>query len=187
MVAMGRVAPEVAKEHGLIPASRNEMLSELRSLFVDWEPWHQSFFMNHGCNFLVLAGMLPGYSYAKKFRWKQTIFSANSELGCCSSMFPGVARAPGRWLPVVLPVMVPAAVCGLTHDFYVTHDIFLQETPCTVCLETRATSLQVTLGAFLPFVSSVAGTLLLGHQMSLKWVPRTRSGSPNTRILWPKF
>ena len=68
MVAIGRVDPEVAKEHGLIPASRNEMLSELRSLFVDWEPWHQSFFMNHGCNFLVLAGMLPGYAFAKKFR-----------------------------------------------------------------------------------------------------------------------
>ena len=40
MVALGRVDPEVAKEHGLIPASRMEMLSELRSLFVNWEPWY---------------------------------------------------------------------------------------------------------------------------------------------------
>ena len=68
MVAMGRVDPEVAKEHGLIPASRIEMLTELRSLFVNWEPWHQSFFVNHGCNFLVLAGLLPGLTFAKKFR-----------------------------------------------------------------------------------------------------------------------
>ena len=89
-------------------------------------------------------------------------------------------------MPVVLPVMVPGALCGLTHDFYVSHDIILQETPCTVCLETRATSLQVALGAFLPFVSSVAGTLLLGHQMSLKWVPRNSNGSPNTILLWPQ-
>ena len=81
-------------------------------------------------------------------------------------------------MPVALPVMVPGAVCGMSHDFCVTHDILLQETPCTVCLETRATALQVTLGAFLPFVSSLAGTLLLGKQMSLKWVPRNRSGSP---------
>ena len=105
-------------------------------------------------------------------------FSPNSDLKCCSSIFPGVRTAPGRWLPVALPVMVPGALCGMSHDFLVTHDIFLQETSCSVCLETRATALQVTLGAFLPFVSSVAGTMLLGHQMNLKWLPQNRSGSP---------
>ena len=117
---------------------------------------------------------------------KLHIFPSNSELGYCSSIFPGVAKAPGRWLPAVLPVMVPGALCGMSHDFCVSHDIILQETPCTVCLETRATSLQVALGAFLPFVSAVAGTLVLGHQMNLKWVPRNSSGSPNSILLLPE-
>ena len=68
MVALGRVEPEVAKEHGLIPATRIEMLAELRTLFRKWQPWSQAFFMNHGSDFSALAGLLPGYFFAKNFR-----------------------------------------------------------------------------------------------------------------------
>lgn len=68
MVALGRVDPEVATENGLIPASRIEILTELKALFDEWEPRQQAFFMNHGCNFLALAGLLPGYAFSKKFR-----------------------------------------------------------------------------------------------------------------------
>jgi len=159
MVALGRVDPEVATENGLIPASRIEILTELKALFDEWEPRQQAFFMKHGCNFLALAGLLPGYAFSKKF----------------SKILSGVTRARGKWLPIVLPMMVPGALCGLTHEFFVTHDIYLQETRCSVCLESRATALQVTLGAWLPFISSLIGTVILGQQINLKWVPRNRS------------
>ena len=112
---------------------------------------------------------------------RKILFLPNSHLENYSSILPGLRRAPGRWLPVALPVIVPGTLCGMSHDFFVTHDIFLQETSCTVCLETRATALQVTLGAFLPFVSSLAGTLLLGQQMNFKWVPRSRNGSQHSQ------
>ena len=68
MVALGRFDPEVAREHGLIPATRIEMLSEMKSLFADWEPARQAFFINNGSNFSAFAGLLPGYAFARNFR-----------------------------------------------------------------------------------------------------------------------
>ena len=94
-----------------------------------------------------------------------------------SKILPGLSRARGRWLPIALPALVPGSLCGMTHQFCVSHDIYLQETSCSVCLETRATALQVTIGAWLPFLSSIAGTLILGQQMRYKWVPRSSSGT----------
>ena len=96
MVAMGRVDPEVAKEHGLIPASRMEMLSELKSLFVNWEPWHQSFFMNHGCNLLAVAGLLPGYAFSKKFRWKEKYSLSKASPGRLQLNLPWCAESSGE-------------------------------------------------------------------------------------------
>ena len=108
-----------------------------------------------------------------KFLFKSSL----SYLDINSKILSGVTRARGKWLPIVLPMMVPGALCGLTHEFFVTHDIYLQETRCSVCLESRATALQVTLGAWLPFISSLIGTVILGQQINLKWVPRNRSGN----------
>ena len=69
MVALGRLEPEVAREHGLIPATRIEMLTEMKSLFADWEPASQAFFINNGGNISALAGLLPGFAFAKNFRY----------------------------------------------------------------------------------------------------------------------
>ena len=50
----------------------------------------------------------------------------------------------GSNYPSLVSALVPASVCGFSHLYLVTADIALQETPCSVCVETRATALQVS-------------------------------------------
>ena len=78
--------------------------------------------------------------------------------------------------PSLVSALVPAALCGISHMYLVTTDIALQETPCSVCVETRATALQVILGAWLPFASSLLGYVLVGRGHELKWIPSSKAG-----------
>ena len=77
--------------------------------------------------------------------------------------------------PSLVSSLVPASLCGISHLYLITADIALQETPCSVCVETRATALQVICGAWLPFASSLLGYVMVGRGADLKWVPGPRA------------
>ena len=78
--------------------------------------------------------------------------------------------------PSLVSAMVPGALCGMSHMYWVTADILLQETPCSVCVETRSTALQVICGAWIPYVSSLLGYVMVGRGANLKWIPSERAG-----------
>ena len=77
--------------------------------------------------------------------------------------------------PSLVSSLVPASLCGISHLYLITADIALQETPCSVCVETRATALQVICGAWLPFASSLLGYVMVGRGADLKWIPGPRA------------
>ena len=78
--------------------------------------------------------------------------------------------------PSLVSSLVPASLCGISHLYLITADIALQETPCSVCVETRATALQVICGAWIPYASSLLGYVMVGRGADLKWVPSSRAG-----------
>ena len=78
--------------------------------------------------------------------------------------------------PSLVSSLVPASLCGMSHLYLITADIALQETPCSVCVETRATALQVICGAWIPYASSLFGYVMVGRGADLKWVPSTKAG-----------
>ena len=73
-------------------------------------------------------------------------------------------------------MLVPGSLAGMSHSTMITDDILLQDTACSVCVETRATALQVILGSALPYSSILAGYVLWGKKDFLKWLPRERDG-----------
>merc|ERR1712226_450908 len=62
---------------------------------------------------------------------------------------------------------------------FVTEDILMQETVCPVCVETRAISFQVGLGAILPAASAFYGSVVVGMFNKSAWVPRNFTGVLN--------
>ena len=60
-------------------------------------------------------------------------------------ILPGLSKLTNGLVlpPAALSMFVSGSLCGMAHDVMVTNDIALQETPCIVCVETRATALQV--------------------------------------------
>ena len=88
-------------------------------------------------------------------------------------ILPGLSRANLRWVPLPLSVFVPGALSGLFHESYITNDILLQETPCSVCVETRAIAGQVGIAVGVSSTSAYAGSLIVGNFLNLKWMPGT--------------
>ena len=158
--------PDEAQDQGgsgMVWATRNATVTLLRDLFSDWQPSKQAWPINYG---FVLCGTAAGASglisclalskHLELWRHKWTV----------------------RFFPLPLSILVPAAISATCHNFLVTNDIILQETACPVCVETRAISLQVALGAIFPAVAAFGGTLVIGQQVTstskyLKWMPRT--------------
>ena len=147
---------------GMVWSTRNSTLTLLKSIFSDWEPSHQSWPIKYGITMCGTAagasGLLSCLALSKQlelWRHKWTV----------------------RLFPLPLSIMVPAALSSTFHSYLVTDDILLQETACPVCVETRAISLQVALGAIFPAVAAFGGTLVVGQQITsvkwVKWMPRT--------------
>jgi len=173
MVAVAKLSTEEARQHeGLVHRSRHQAFTEMFDLFSKWEPWRQAFFINQGPNLATIAGAVPGLIlYRRHFRrilpGLRTLMDRTS--GNVRVVF-------GSNYPSLVSALVPASVCGFSHLYLVTADIALQETPCSVCVETRATALQVILGAWLPFASSLLGFVMVGRGHHLKWIPSSRAG-----------
>ena len=147
---------------GMVWSTRNSTLDLLKSIFIDWEPSHQAWPINYGIGVCGIAAGTSGFlscmalsRQLELWRHKWTV----------------------RFFPLPLSIMVPAALSASLHSYLVTDDILLQETACPVCVETRAISLQVALGAIFPPVAAFGGTLVVGQQVTttkwLKWMPRT--------------
>ena len=151
--------PEEAEEKGgagMVWGTRNSTLSLLRNIFADWEPARQAWPINYG---LALCGTAAGASGLFSY----LALSKQLELWKYSK---GI-----RFFPLPLSILVPAACAAAAHQVLVTEDIILQETACPVCVETRAISLQVALGAIFPPVAAFGGTLVMGQLVkSTKWV-----------------
>ena len=110
---------------------------------------------------------------------KEVMVVDDVNVSLCRKVFPELLRLTGKmrtwsYMPAALAMTVPASLCGQLHQFIV-NDIALQETPCSVCVETRATAYQVACGALLPWVAPLPGFILLGKEMSWKWVPHPRA------------
>ena len=88
----------------------------------------------------------------------------------------GIGSVSGVFIPKTLSVLVPGSLAGMAHDEMIVNDVIIQETPCTVCVETRATALQVLLGSTLPYAGCLLGLVLWGKKDCLKWIPGERSG-----------
>jgi len=170
MSGFKKLTPEEASQHeGLEPQSEENAFFNIRNLFYEWEPWYQAFFINNGANIACASGSLAGLYYSRHLR----------------RILPGLSKMSGMGilLPAALSTLVGGSLSGMTHDFMVTHDILLQKTGCSVCVETRATALQVSLGSLLPFSSCLAGYVLIGHSASFKWIPHKKDGIQG----WVKF
>eukprot|EP00092_Neocalanus_flemingeri_P035538 GFUD01038683.1.p1 GENE.GFUD01038683.1~~GFUD01038683.1.p1 ORF type:complete len:229 (+),score=34.82 GFUD01038683.1:59-745(+) len=164
MVVIGQFSsPEEAAEQGLVYSDRFKTLRLFQDIFSDWEPSWQAFPINHAMEIAGLAGCIPGAIIAIRLR----------------RILPGLTRARVRWIPIPLSVFVPGALSVMFHEELITKDILLQETPCSVCVETRAICGQVGLGVGLSFGSAFAGSVIIGNFLSLKWVPRSFGG-----LLW---
>jgi len=161
MVIVGQFSkPEEATEHGLVYSSRLQTLELFKRIFYDWEPWWQAAPVNYCASIAGAAATFPGLLVALKLR----------------RILPGMARAKSNWVPVPLSMLVPGSLAGMFHEKMITNDILLQETPCPVCVETRAIAGQVALGAGLSSLSAFAGTLIIGDLLKAKWSPRSFSG-----------
>ena len=158
-------SPDEAAEKGgagMVWSTRNSTLTLLKSIFKDWQPSQQAWPINYGIHLSGIgagaSGLLSCLALSKQlelWRHKWTV----------------------RFFPLPLSIMVPAALSATFHSFLVTDDILLQETACPVCVETRAISLQVALGAIFPAVAAFGGTLVVGQTITtnkwVKWLPRT--------------
>ena len=158
-------SPEEAEEKGgagMVWSTRNSTVTLLKSLFEDWEPSHQAWPINYGS---ILCGTAAG----------------TSGLLSCLALSKQLELWRHKWtvrfFPLPLSIMVPAALSAMAHNYAVTDDIILQETACPVCVETRAISLQVALGAIFPAAAAFGGTLIVGQQITstkwINWLPRT--------------
>ena len=158
-------SPEEAEEKGgvgMVWSSRNATVTLLKSVFEEWEPSHQAWPINYGS---ILCGTAAG---------------ASGFLSCLA-LSKQLELWRHKWtvrlFPLPLSIMVPAALSAMAHNYAVTDDIILQETACPVCVETRAISLQVALGAIFPAAAAFAGTLVVGQQITstkwLNWLPRS--------------
>lgn len=147
---------------GMVWSTRNATLTLLKSMFSDWEPSHQAWPINYG---ITVCGISAGAS----------------GLLSCLALSKQLELWRHKWtvrlFPLPLSIMVPAALSATFHSYLVTDDILLQETACPVCVETRAISLQVALGAIFPAAAAFGGTLVVGQQITstkwVKWLPRT--------------
>ena len=54
----------------------------------------------------------------------------------------------------------------------------------SVCVETRATAWQVLCGAWLPYASTLAGYVMIGKGLVLKWVPGPDAGKAGFKNLF---
>ena len=64
MVGFKRLSPDEAQDHrDLVHSYRMDALLTVKTLFNDWEPWSQSFLINHGANLASAAASLSGLVY----------------------------------------------------------------------------------------------------------------------------
>lgn len=173
MVAVARLSEEEAAQHeGLVHRSRLEAFTEMFDLIGNWEPWTQAFFLNQGASLATIAGSLPGLVlYRRHFR--RILPGLRSMMDRNSG---NIKMTISSNYPSLVSSLVPGSLCGMSHLYLITADIALQETPCSVCVETRATALQVICGAWIPYVSSLLGFVMVGRGADLKWVPSARAG-----------
>jgi len=126
---------------GMRHGTREEMVWVLGKVFEDWEPADMSWPINYGIHISIAAACITGPLFVHKFR---SVLKMKAGRDRVVTMLPAVFG--------------PAAVTGLAHQELITKDILLQETKCSVCLETRAMSLQVGFGGILPIALAYSGT-----------------------------
>ena len=80
---------------------------------------------------------------------------------------------PGKLLTSIVTTLVPTSATLVTHA-YIERDLLLGLTPCSVCLETKAVSLQMLTGVMMP---SLIGVMAANHQLvGQAWKPEWIKG-----------
>ena len=80
---------------------------------------------------------------------------------------------PGKLMTSIVTTLVPTLATIATHA-YIEKDLLLGLTPCSVCLETKAVSLQMLTGVIIP---SLLGVTAANHQLVGKgWKPEWIKG-----------
>lgn len=80
---------------------------------------------------------------------------------------------PGKLLTSIVTTLVPTTATLVTHA-YIERDLLLGLTPCSVCLETKAVSLQMLTGVMMP---SLIGVMAANHQLvGQAWKPEWIKG-----------
>jgi len=157
MVSIGQFStPEEAAEYGLVRSTRDQTLSMVQKTFTEWEPGWQALPINVAAPLSGIAAGVTGMLTVWKLR----------------RLLPGMSRVKLKSLPMPLTILVPSALSNMFHERYITNDILLQETPCPVCVETRAISGQVAIGVGMTYASACFGTLIISNYLNLSWNPR---------------
>ena len=78
---------------------------------------------------------------------------------------------PGKLLISIATTLVPTFATLATHT-YIERDLLLGLTPCSVCLETKAVSMQMLSGVIIPTLLGVtaANHQLVGKQWKPEWI-----------------
>ena len=102
----------------------------------------------------------------------------------CLSAIPGLAVAtkilqvnrfrlwtPGKLMIALVTTFAPSISTVFAHEF-IKKDMLLEQTPCSVCLETRAVSFQMISGVIFPSIIGImaANQQLVGQAWKPEWI-----------------
>jgi len=114
--------------------SESRVFNDIQKLLRLWQPESDIRALNYGFVLPVMLSGFPGVAVAT------TILRANR-----FSLW-----GPGKLFLSMTACGMPALTNYFTYDALVKKDILLGITPCSVCLETRAVSLQMLTGVIMP-------------------------------------
>jgi hypothetical protein len=130
---------------------------DVKDILYKWEPGSDIRALTYGSIAPVVLSAVPGLAVAT------TILNVNRFR----------LWGPGKLLTSVVTTLVPSATTIIAHS-YIEKDLLLGLTPCSICAEARAVSLQMLTGVFVP---SLIGMMSANHQLvGQAWKPEVIKG-----------
>jgi len=158
---VGKLKPDDERAQGMVQRPTSDIKAILDEIFEVWDPASEAFFINHGSTIAGALACLPGIVISLRLRkmWgiqKASRFSTSAFL-----------------VPSTLPW---AYITHALHYEYITNDIILQETDCTVCVDIRSSVIQWCLGFAVPAAFSFFGSCIVASSLDLRSAPRSKEG-----------
>jgi len=156
---LGKLSPDDDRTNGMVHRTQTDMKATLDEIFQVWEPASQAFFINHGSTIAGVLATIPGLVISLRLR---KMWSLQRMLDTAVFLVP--STLPWGFLNQNL------------HQEFVTNDIILQETDCSVCVDLRSSAIQWTVGLAIPAAFSFVGSCIIASSLSLRSAPRTKAG-----------